>query len=64
MIISNDKKHDQHAVQRVVGLANNHLIACGVNIEHEVHFTDDAPSQYKSRLNFVDKKIFKKDRPV
>ena len=54
VLISNNRKHDQHVVQHFVGLANNDLIAYGVKFEHDVHFLDGAPSQYKSKLNFVE----------
>ena len=50
LFISDNRKHDHHAVQHFVTIANRHLLERGLNIEHEVHFSDGSAYQYKSKI--------------
>ena len=54
MFITADKKHDSHAVHHFVGLANAYLKDKGVQIIREIHFSDGAPGQFKSKTPFAD----------
>ena len=54
MFVSEDKKHDQHAVQHFVTLSNQYLLGKGIEIEHEIQFSDGSPTQYKSKVDFCD----------
>ncbi|WAR11089.1 hypothetical protein MAR_036165 [Mya arenaria] len=55
IFVSNDKMHDCHGVHHFVTVANSHLInKCQLTIEHEVHFSDGAASQFKSKTPFAD----------
>ena len=55
VFISDDLKHDSHLVHHFVTLANTHLQdERGLKIKREVHISDGAASQYKSRTPFAD----------
>lgn len=54
MFITEDKKHDSHAVHHFVGLANTYLKDKGIEINREIHFSDGAPGQIKSKTPFAD----------
>ncbi|XP_052073589.1 uncharacterized protein LOC127711546 isoform X2 [Mytilus californianus] len=54
MFITEDKKHDSHAVHHFVGLANTYLKDKGIGINREIHFSDGAPGQFKSKTPFAD----------
>ena len=54
MIVSNDTKHNYHAVQHFVRITNEHLIHQGISIAKQIHFSDGSPCQYKSKVNFAD----------
>ena len=54
MIVSNDTKHDYHAVQHFVRITNEHLQDQGITIARQIHFSDGSPCQYKSKVNFAD----------
>jgi hypothetical protein len=55
VVISDDKKHDHHAVRHFVTTVNRFLQAQrSIDIAHEVHFTDGCSSQYKSKGPFYD----------
>ncbi|KAG1660000.1 hypothetical protein GQR58_022225 [Nymphon striatum] len=53
--VSDDRKHDHHAVRKFVEVANTHLQDTrGLSINHEVQFTDGCSSQYKLKEPFYD----------
>ncbi len=52
--ISDDRKHDQNAVQHFASLTNSHLRSKGVAMTTQVHFSDGASSQYKNKTTFSD----------
>jgi hypothetical protein len=54
VFISEDHKHDHHAVHHFTTLVNEQLLSRGLTIETEIQFSDGAPTQYKSKINFVD----------
>lgn len=55
VFVSDDKKHDCHAVHHFVTVANDHLTKSrNVTIENEIHFSDGAASQFKSKTPFAD----------
>ncbi|XP_070532795.1 uncharacterized protein [Ptychodera flava] len=54
MFVSSDTKHDYHAVQHFLVLAVEYLRSKGIEIEHQVHFSDGSPTQYKSKVPFCD----------
>ena len=55
VFISDDLKHDSHLVHHFVTLANTHLQnERGLKIKREVHISNGAASQYKSRTPFAD----------
>ena len=61
MMVTNDRKHDHHAVYHFVGVANEHLKKSGVESDYQVHFLDGASTQYKRKINFADMTFSKKD---
>ena len=55
VFISDDFKHDTHAVQHFVNLATDHLRQTrGLTIERQIHFSDGAASQFKCKTSFSD----------
>ncbi|KAJ8050271.1 hypothetical protein HOLleu_03406 [Holothuria leucospilota] len=52
--ISDDIKHCYHGVQHFNKNAIEHLEGKGIQIAKLIHFTDGAPTQYKSKVNFAD----------
>ena len=55
VFVSSEKQHDSHAVHHYVTLANQHLLDTrGLKISREIHFSDGASSQFKSRTPFAD----------
>ncbi|XP_045207653.2 uncharacterized protein LOC123559695 [Mercenaria mercenaria] len=55
VFVSDEKQHDSHAVHHYVTLANQHLLETrGLTIEREIHFSDGASSQFKSKTPFAD----------
>jgi hypothetical protein len=48
-------------VQHFITLANKHLVEKGLEIIHQVQFSDGSPTQYKSKLNFCDASFGKED---
>ncbi|MES9901055.1 MAG: hypothetical protein ABW168_00060 [Sedimenticola sp.] len=53
--VSDDLTHDAHAVHRFVSATNAHLRnKRGIDIEHQVQFSDGCASQYKSVTPFID----------
>ncbi|XP_033755233.1 uncharacterized protein LOC117338131 isoform X1 [Pecten maximus] len=55
VFITDDHKHDYHAVQHFIEKSNQYLLEeVGLDIHTEIHFSDGAPTQYKSKFNFVD----------
>jgi len=62
VFISNDHKHDYHAVQHFVKKSNQYLLEQqGLVFNKEIHFSDRAPTQYKSKANFVDLSMAQED---
>ncbi|XP_062621147.1 uncharacterized protein LOC134282769 [Saccostrea cucullata] len=62
VFISEDHKHDYHLVQHFIAKTNEYLIqGVGLNIEKEIQFSDGAPTQYKSKYNFVDMSMCHED---
>jgi len=62
VFISDDHKHDYHAVQHFVVKSNQYLLeTVGLEIQKEIHFSDGAPTQYKSKANFVDLSMSQED---
>lgn len=50
VFVTDDKKHDSHAVQHFVSLGNQYLKEKHkLTIEREFHFSDGAASQFKSK---------------
>ncbi|XP_045192503.2 uncharacterized protein LOC123548897 [Mercenaria mercenaria] len=55
MFVSDDKHHDSHGVHHYVTEANKHLTEkLHLTIEREIHFSDGAASQFKSKTPFAD----------
>ena len=55
VFVSDEKQHDRHAVHHYVTLANQHLLETrGLTIEREIHSSDGASSQIKSKTPFAD----------
>ncbi|KAJ8382437.1 hypothetical protein SKAU_G00032150 [Synaphobranchus kaupii] len=54
VLISDDCKHDHHAVQHMMTLANKHLADKGVCSDVQVSFSDGSPTQYKNKVAFCD----------
>ena len=54
VIVSDDTKHDYHAVQHFISITNEHLLEEGIQISKQIHFSDGSPCQYRSKLNFAD----------
>lgn len=55
VFVTDDKKHDSHAVQHFVLLGNQYLKGKHkLIIEREIHFSDGAASQFKSKTPFAD----------
>ena len=61
IFISNDHKHDYHAVQYFVKKTNQYLLEQRLNICKEILFSDGAPTQYKSKANFLNLSMSKED---
>ena len=61
IFISEDHKHDHHAVQFFVTKSNEYLTQNGLNINRQIHFSDGAPTQYKAKTNFVDMSMVSDD---
>lgn len=59
--ISDDIKHCQHAVHHYNALSIRHVDDEGIPIGKLIHFTDGAPTQYKSRINFADASFSNED---
>lgn len=55
LFISDDLTHDAHAVHKFITLTNKHMTECrGLNILHEVQYSDGCSSQHKSVTPFCD----------
>ena len=54
MFITDDRKHDCHAVHIFVTLANRHLVEKCIQINREIHLADGCSCQYKSHGPFCD----------
>ena len=54
VIVSDDTKHDYHAMQHFINITNEHLLKEGIQISKQIHFLDGSPCQYKSKMNFAD----------
>lgn len=55
VFITDEKKHDHHAVLCFLDIANQHLQSTrNLDIQYQVQFTDGCPSQYKSKGPFYD----------
>ncbi|XP_003723310.2 uncharacterized protein LOC100891453 [Strongylocentrotus purpuratus] len=54
IFISNDLKHDQHAVQHFTKKATELLKGDNITVNRLIMFSDGAPTQYKSKINFTD----------
>ncbi|XP_071955998.1 uncharacterized protein [Antedon mediterranea] len=54
IFISDDRKHDYHAVQHFVNITNQHLVQQGLRINNQVQFSDGSPVQYKCKSSFSD----------
>ncbi|KAJ8047472.1 hypothetical protein HOLleu_06478 [Holothuria leucospilota] len=54
IFISDDRVHDQHAVQHFITIATEHLAHQGIPMIRQVHFSDGAGSQYKNKVSFND----------
>lgn len=54
VFITEDRHHDSHAVYTFVGKANDHLKSKNIEVERQIHYSDGAPSQFKSKTPFAD----------
>ncbi|CAC5406241.1 unnamed protein product [Mytilus coruscus] len=61
VFISQDHKHDYHMVHHCIVKANTYLLEHLDEIRKQVQFSDGAPTQYKSKYNFVDMSFWKDD---
>jgi len=62
IFISDDLKHDAHAVHQFISMTNIHLTQTRkLKITHEVQFSDGCASQYKSITPFCDISYAKED---
>ncbi|XP_033728817.1 uncharacterized protein LOC117317958 [Pecten maximus] len=60
-IISDDHKHDHHAVHHYTTLVSEQLMSRGLSIDVQIQFSDGAPTQYKSKVNFADMSLCQTD---
>ncbi|CAC5406234.1 unnamed protein product [Mytilus coruscus] len=61
VFLSQDHKHDYHMVHHCIVKANTYLLEHLDEIRKQVQFSDGAPTQYKSKYNFVDMSFWKDD---
>ncbi|XP_070203232.1 uncharacterized protein, partial [Littorina saxatilis] len=54
VFISNDLKHDAHAVHHFQMKVTNKLLSEGLSFVRKIHFSDGCASQYKGKTNIVD----------
>lgn len=55
VFVSDEKQYDSHVVHHYVTLAYQRLLNTqGLTIEREIHFSDGASSQFKSKTPFAD----------
>jgi hypothetical protein len=54
VLITEDRHHDSHTVYTFVGKANDHLKSKNIEVERQIHYSDGAPSQLKSKTQFAD----------
>ena len=64
MILSNDLKHDAHAVQHFQLQVTKELLRRCLKFERIVHFSDGCAGQYKGRTNFVDLSVAIEDTGI
>ena len=62
--ISDDLKHDAHAVHHFCSDVLTQLRRRGVEVQRMIHFSDGCPSQYKGKTSFVDASFSLEDHGI